>query len=820
MFTLPKSRLHLSLALVLSAGLLACSDSNNNNNKFNNEPNYQADIVWTEYGIPHITAQDWGSLGYGYGYAYAQQNFCAVMSEYVTVKGESARYFGDDSGLDIDSVFPPANYGDLNLDLVMKLVNTDEQVNRMIDKLPDYIVENFTGYAAGINRYLAETGVDNLAEGEAGCRGGEWVREIDLMDVVRLAHKTVLFASTVQLADFVVAASPENSVAQFTPANREKVEELLVASINKEALDAAMNVSGEQTLGSNAYAIGEQASQSDSGILFGNPHFAWQGQLRFHMSHLTMGDEYDVMGATLYGIPAPLIGFTENLAWTHTVSTGARFTFYELELNPENSMQYIYDGEMRDLETQSVSAQLLHEDGSLETVDHTFYLSHYGPIMDLSGIDPLLGGWPNVLGTLVTYRDANLENLRLIDQMLNMGKAADLGEFMEAMRVVGNPWANTIAADRYGDALYSDITAIPHVTTSQYQNCVRGLLQGVLTKAGSLTMDGSDPDCEWGNDPDTAEGIFGYDSLPKLETREYGANANDSYWLSNPRQILDGFSPVIGEEEVPQSLRTRHTFDQAEMRLAGTDGLGDPGFNIDNIRQMHYQATNYTAGLVVDDVVVICSEVDDWSPYTSDTVTVTEACNVLADWDKTHLVDSVGAHIFWEFWQRVRDIGELWAVPFDAADPVNTPRDLNTGNADVVEAVKQSLADGVARLVESGIPMDRPWGEVQFDEKNGERYPIHGGSSSMMFSVITSNLVDGEGYSDITHGNSYIQAVTWDESDCPDAYAILTYSQSTDPASDHYADATELYANGGWIDMPFCEGDRDAQEIGRESISE
>ena len=90
----------------------------------------------------------------------------------------------------------------------------------------------------------------------------------------------------------------------------------------------------------------------------------------------------------------------------------------------------------------------------------------------------------------------------------------------------------------------------------------------------------------------------------------------------------------------------------------------------------------------------------------------------------------------------------------------------------------------------------------------------------MMFSVITSGLEDGEGYSSIRHGNSYIQAITWDETDCPDAYAILTYSQSTDPASEHYADATKLYSNGGWIDMPFCEAARDAQEIGRVTISE
>jgi len=48
----------------------------------------------------------------------------------------------------------------------------------------------------------------------------------------------------------------------------------------------------------------------------------------------------------------------------------------------------------------------------------------------------------------------------------------------------------------------------------------------------------------------------------------------------------------------------------------------------------------------------------------------------------------------------------------------------------------------------------------------------------------------------------------------------LTYSQSTDPASEHYADSTKLYSGNGWIDMPFCVGDRDAAEIGRATLEE
>jgi acyl-homoserine-lactone acylase len=763
---------------------------------------YQAEIVWTDYGIPHITASDWGSMGYGYAYAYAQENYCVVMKEYVRAAGESALYLGAE--------------GDLNADLVFKLFNDDERIQRIfIEGMPSYVVELFEGYAAGLNRYLEETGVDNLAEGEEGCRGAEWVREVDVFDAARLVHKAILRGSGEPLADFSVAATAPENMAWSTPA---VADEMLVASLEREAVVAAIGMPEPEEMGSNAYAVGEAASQSGAGVLLGNPHFPWRGNLRWFMSHLTVTDQYDVMGATLAGLPLNTIGFNQNVAWSHTVSTGSRFTFYELTLNPENVMQYIYDGELRDIESRTVSAERRLADGSVETVEHTFYFSHFGPIVDLGSVSPLLGGWPNAAGTLLTYRDANLDNLRGIPQWIEMGQAANLDEFKQSLRAIGIPWVNTIAADRYGDAFYGDISANPNVSVAQYNNCIRGTLQTLLTDFGFLTMEGSDPACEWGRDADTADGVFGYDSLPKLETREYAANANDSYWLPNPQRLLEGFSPVIGRERVPQSLRTRQTFLQAEERLSGTDGLGDSGFNIDNIRQLHYQATNIAADLVMDDVVDICTAVEDWSPFTEDEASAAEACVLLAEWDRAYRVDSVGSHIFYEFWLAVEGTENLWAVPFDPADPVNTPRELNRADAAVVEAVKQALADGVERLVQADIPLDRPWGDIQYVQKNGDRFGIHGGSGGFMFSAIQSDLVEGAGYADIYTGNSYIQAVTWDASDCPDAYAILTYSQSTDPASAHYADSTALYSSGGWIDMPYCEGDRDAAEIRRETV--
>ena len=37
---------------------------------------YDVDIRWTSYGIPHVLAEDYGSMGYGLGYAFARDHYC------------------------------------------------------------------------------------------------------------------------------------------------------------------------------------------------------------------------------------------------------------------------------------------------------------------------------------------------------------------------------------------------------------------------------------------------------------------------------------------------------------------------------------------------------------------------------------------------------------------------------------------------------------------------------------------------------------------------------------------------------------------------
>ena len=159
-----------------------------------------------------------------------------------------------------------------------------------------------------------------------------------------------------------------------------------------------------------------------------------------------------------------------------------------------------------------------------------------------------------------------------------------------------------------------------------------------------------------------------------------------------------------------------------------------------------------------------------------------------------------------EFWETARQIDGVYAVAFDPNDPVNTPRGIDRNNPAVVDAIRTSLAAAEERLTDAGLDLDSAWGDVQFAERNGERIAVPGGPGRHgMFSYIRTDFTDGKGFTPIVHGNSYIQVVTWNDDGTPDARGILTYSQSPESDSTHYADQTELYAKGEWLDLPFTE---------------
>src|SRR5690606_3704250 len=67
-------------------------------------------------------------------------------------------------------------------------------------------------------------------------------------------------------------------------------------------------------------------------------------------------------------------------------------------------------------------------------------------------------------------------------------------------------------------------------------------------------------------------------------------------------------------------------------------------------------------------------------------VDVSVACDVLDNWDNTGNLDARGALIWSQFWNRARNLPNLYTTPFSPLDPINTPSGLNTANTNVIRA--------------------------------------------------------------------------------------------------------------------------------------
>jgi len=794
------------LTVAVSVGLSGCF-TDGDNDPFDSETTYAADIQRTEFGIPHITAQDYKGLGYGVGYAFAEDNICSLAREVVVASGQSMRYLGDD--------------GDVDSDVFYTWYNSPERRASFLAAQDPETIDAVTGYAAGYSRYLRDTGVDNI---NPDCAGAEWVREITIDDLLTVYGKANLRGGLSNFVRSIVAAAPPDQDMTMDSSRMRTVSPEPAADFDNSTINAMKG-------GSNAYAFGSEVTGTDSGILYGNPHEPWEGVQRFYEFHLTLPGELDVMGAAQQGQPFINIGFNKDVAWSHTVSTAKRFTLYQLSLVNGNPMKYNYqnsDGvfEQRDIEEVEVTIQL--PDGG-ERVE-SLYLSQYGPMLNVKALNDQLPNWGDN-NLAYTIRDAASENPRALNQWRSMNKATSVEDLVDRMQdTLGLGFVNTIATDRYGKALYADISTVPHVTKDKLEACSAnaGPFLGALIAADLPALNGATAACEWGNDADSPQaGIFGRSNLPFLIRDDYVANSNDSYWLSNPQQPLTGFSPLLRRrltpflgpnavEGVPLLMRSRMGLTQISDRLSNADQLGGSTFNLDNMQDVVYGNRSYVAELVLDDVLADCTT-NPMMPLTSGgTIDATQACNILSNWDRRNNLDSKGAHVFREFWRSVdftETTDDAFNVKFDINDPVNTPRDLI-----INDNTRQALGDAISYFNDKNIALDASLADLQYvidAGSNNEKISMHGGlGREGIFNVAQGPGLNEDGtYKPITNGPTYMQTVTFD-SNGPVVEALLAYSQASDSTRPYHRDQTRRYSAKDWIRLPFSKTEVNDQAVG------
>ncbi|MGH1344073.1 MAG: penicillin acylase family protein [Nannocystales bacterium] len=721
----------------------------------------------TTHGVVHVESETYFGLGYGVGYAYTEDNRCLLAHRIEEVQGRLSAQLGADAPVTnaVHDTTVPA----IRSDQFYRGWLDDEAIVAGFEAGDDRVIDLAEGYAAGINRYL----VDNPNRPLCAV---EFSSDVTAADLYRIWVAAAMVGSGEALVS-LLAQAPPSAASPLPP------------SVRPRPLPAAR-------AGSNAWAIGRDATLEGSSVHLYNPHFPWSGSQRLYLIHASIPGEVDVMGPALGGFPLPAAGFTRDIAWGLTFSNAARHTQAELALT-DDPMRYVVDGAEHSVDAAQLSIEVAGEAAPRQV---PFYRAQGRPLLDA----PAFGmGWSTTSAFAV--RDVNATNTRMVEQLLHIAQASTVLEVESALEDIrGIPWSYVVASDAAGDVWFGDVSAIPNVPSEQVTECVTTPTAQLLLTSGFVLLDGTRSACDW-------EGLLPASASPRVVRSDYVANSNNAYDRPHADTLLSGFSPVFGVSGEGLGLRPSLGLHMIHDRLSGDDGLGEGGFTPELARAVFAQTRNRGGELLAADIVSDC-EATPTGEVDGTLVDLSGVCAALQSWDRRNGTASTGAAVFRGLWMAMQGPERMFEVPASIEEPLTTPSGYTTDPAIRAE-VRDTLARVALAFDEHGVAPDAPWGSVNALLTAEGPIAVPGGlGREGVFDVNASTdgfyAFDGwveslDGFEPPTvFGASYLHAVQLG-ADAPKATGVLAYSQATEPDSPWFLDQTERWSAHDWFEFPF-----------------
>lgn len=349
------------------------------------------DIVRDSFGVPHIFAKTDPEVAYGLAWAEAEDDFKSMQEVILPAKGLMGRVMGKKGAA-----------GDYAFSLFRCKEITEEKWNT----LSPAFLQLAEGYIQGLNDYAKK-------------HPGE------------VLHKKI-FPVTVK--EYVAS-----SVFALTIFNG--ADQALIRIFNNSEWEAPeLNKKG-----SNSSAINASKTTTGESFLLINAHQPNTGPQAFYEAHICSEQGLNVIGGLLAGGPCILHGVNENLGWAHTVNYCDRMDEYQLEMNPDNPLQYKFDGQWTDLEVKTITLKIK---GIPINVKRKLYWSKYGATMK------------NKQGFFSIRLGANMK-IGVLDQWYQMNRARNFTEFYAALSRQELSMFNIMYADRYDTIFYLDNALMP-----------------------------------------------------------------------------------------------------------------------------------------------------------------------------------------------------------------------------------------------------------------------------------------------------------------------------------------------------------------------
>jgi penicillin G amidase len=755
--------------------------------------NESVDVHWDSFGVPYIHAGNDHDLYFTVGYVHAQERLWQMTLTQLAAEGRFAEFFGEDL---------------VEIDKFQRTIGFWDTAKKIQDQSDPALLTVLQSYADGVNAYINSNRRNLPVEFTLlSMEPLEWevTHTFALMRLMAWDQNIHWWSELVyaflgeklepqRLQELFPVYSDRYPTTLSDAQSRALASSMLPLIETEFSRRKLLSVEGAQ-IGSNAWAVRGERTESGLPVLAGDPHMGLNMPGFWFEAHLS-APSHQITGATIPGAPFVILGKNDHLGWTITNMMADVVDFFIETTDPDDSGRYITNSGSSPQQSEPFDYRddLIRVQGK-DDILFRVRKTRNGPVVsDLIGND--IFSHDHLITMAWTGNRVSNEGMA----MYRMNRASGMEEFENAVREFKSPAMNFTYADRDNNVAIFSAAGLPQ----------RGFNP-------LLFRDGSNPEYLWQAD-------IPYNLLPRIVNPPSGFVAH-----ANNKLHTDSYGHYIGSFWAPPSRIMRIT-----QQLEELDSV-----NADQMQRLQYDSFSEHAREITEDILpvlrtgpydfsVVLPYLENWDfLYTPSSTAASVFDLFLINLSKNTLEDDLGP----EAYSALVDLGYIPvqimsrmirenSTFFNRTDTPETesrediirlsmhhtveqltemfgdePFDWRWENVNTItlspqllgEAARNPEAPGVFRLIVNNLFNKGP-------------FPVHGNSMTVNKAEYNWNRPF-----EVTVGPSIRRII--DFGSPGRSHSVLPTGQSGNPLSTHYGDQTQMWLDGRyryiWHDSTF-----------------
>lgn len=419
------------------------------------------EIITDRYGVPHIYAQNEDDLYFAQGYIHAQERLWQMELNRRIGSGRLSEIVGSIA---------------LEVDRFSRRLGMHRSAAAEVERLSAHNRRILDAYSRGVNTFIEHNrsrlpleftllryqpalwqAADSIqwAKMMGWNLGGNWETEI-----VR-AH-LIAKLGVERAMQLEAGYDPHHPLIIPPGVEYQGINARMLAQYDQIKLLSGFGIMG----GSNNWVVDGTKSMTGAPILCNDPHLGQAAPSIWFECHLVSGD-LDVIGVSFPGTPGVVIGHNQHIAWGVTNAVSDVQDLYIERFHPQNPHLYEYQGQWE--EAKVIREEIIVK-GAKEPVVEEVRVTRHGPILtsmpasnlEAQAAQAAQNGTGKTPAELpLALRWTGLEQCNIISSILQLNRATNWQEFLEAMHDWDVPPQNVVYADKEGNIGYVMAGAIP-----------------------------------------------------------------------------------------------------------------------------------------------------------------------------------------------------------------------------------------------------------------------------------------------------------------------------------------------------------------------